>query len=81
VYAVREAPILFENLLASLTGGEPSRFEPQRHYLLILNMGDGTGLATRGKFHCYGRLAFRLKDWIDRRFLAQYQRTVWREIQ
>jgi NADH dehydrogenase FAD-containing subunit len=76
VYAVRQAPIIFENLLASLTGGTPRRFEPQRHYLLILNMGDGRGLATRGKFHWHGRLAFRLKDWIDRRFLAQYQRAV-----
>jgi NADH dehydrogenase FAD-containing subunit len=76
VYAVREAPILFENLLASLAGGTLRRFEPQRHYLVILNMGDGTGLATRGKFYWHGRLAFRLKDWIDRRFLAQYQHAV-----
>ena len=73
VFAVRQSPILFHNLLASLDGTAPRRFVPQRRYLLILNLGDGTGLATRGRWYWQGRLAFRLKDYIDRRFLAEYQ--------
>lgn len=49
VCAVREAPILFHNLLAFLgRNGRTSlrAFKPQRSFLLILNLGDGTGLAV-----------------------------------
>ena len=65
--------MLLHNLLASLDPGEPRRFEPQRRYLWIMNLGDGTGLAARGDLWLHGRAAFRLKDWIDRRFLASYR--------
>jgi NADH dehydrogenase FAD-containing subunit len=73
VYAIRQAPILFRNLLASLEGAAPARFRPQRRFLWIMNLGDGTGLAVRGRLHWHGRAAFWLKDWIDRRFLAEYR--------
>jgi NADH dehydrogenase FAD-containing subunit len=48
VYAVREAPVLCHNLLATLQGRPLRRFLPQRRFLLILNLGDGTGLLTWG---------------------------------
>jgi NADH dehydrogenase FAD-containing subunit len=73
VYAIREAPILFHNLLATLQGRPLRPFKPQRRHLLILNLGDGTGLATWGPFYWHGRLAFWLKDRIDRAFLREYQ--------
>ena len=73
VYAVREAPILFHNLLASLERGRQTSlraFQPQRSFLLILNLGDGTGLAVWRRLSWHGRAAFWLKDYLDRRFLA-----------
>jgi NADH dehydrogenase FAD-containing subunit len=73
VYAVRQAPVLARNLLAALEGAPPARFVPQRRFLWIMNLGDGTGLAVRGGFWWQGRSAFRLKHAIDRRFLRQYQ--------
>jgi NADH dehydrogenase FAD-containing subunit len=73
VYAIREAPILYHNLLASLQGRPLRCFRPQRRYLLILNLGDGTGLLTWGRFSWHSRLAFWLKDRIDRAFLRKYQ--------
>jgi NADH dehydrogenase FAD-containing subunit len=75
VYAVREAPVLCHNLLATLEGRPLRRFRPQRRFLLILNLGDGTGLLTWGSFSWRGRLAFWLKDRIDRAFLRKYQRS------
>jgi NADH dehydrogenase FAD-containing subunit len=70
VYAIREAPILLANTLAAVEGQPPKRsFRPQRKYLWIMNLGDGTGLAARGRLWFRGRAAFVLKDWIDRRFL------------
>ena len=73
VYAVREAPVIFFNLLATLEGRPLRRFRPQRRFLLILNLGDGTGLATWGPLYWRGRLAFLLKDRIDRAFLRKYR--------
>ncbi len=74
VYAVREAPVIFFNLLATLEGKALRRFRPQRRFLLILNLGDGTGLATWGPLYWRGRWAFLLKDRIDRAFLRKYRR-------
>jgi NADH dehydrogenase FAD-containing subunit len=78
VYAIRQAPVLFHNLLTALDGGEPRRFRPQRRYLWIMNLGGGTGLAARSGLWWHGRAAFRLKDWIDRRFLRECQESVMR---
>lgn len=75
VYAIRQAPVLHHNLLATVEGRPLERFEPQKRVLLILNLGDGTGLATWGPLRWKGRLAFRIKDFIDRRFLEKYRPT------
>ena len=74
VYAVRQSPVLLRNLLATLDGTPLHAFVPQRHCLLILNLGSGLGLARWHGFYWFGRAAFWLKDRIDRRFLARYPR-------
>jgi len=73
VYAIRQSPILFRNLMAFVDGGEFQRFVPQRRYLSIMTLGERKGFARRSGFWWLGRLAFLLKDWIDRRFLAAHQ--------
>ncbi|MFP5212177.1 MAG: NAD(P)/FAD-dependent oxidoreductase [Acidobacteriota bacterium] len=45
VYAVRQNPILRHNLLAFLEGRPLKIFDPGGAYLLVMNMGDGTGSA------------------------------------
>ena len=73
VYAVRENMILYQNLMATLEGGELMTFSPQKHYMLILNMGDGRGIIWKKEFIWHGRLAFALKDYIDRKFMRTFQ--------
>jgi len=73
VYAVRQNPILFHNLLASLEGQDLIPFHPQDYYLLIFNLGDGTGIFRRKNWVWNGRLAFYLKDYIDRKFMREFQ--------
>jgi NADH dehydrogenase FAD-containing subunit len=73
VFAVREGPILYRSLRAALAGGEPPSYRPQRGFLIILNTGDGRALLSYKGFVSYSRWAFRLKDAIDRRFLARYR--------
>src|SRR5579862_5523956 len=74
VYAVREGPVLARGLRAALAGEEPPRYRPQRGFLVILNTGDGRALLSYKGFVSYSRWAFRLKDTIDRRFVAKYRR-------
>jgi len=73
VYAVRQAPVLHRNVLAAASGGPLRSFKPQRRYLLILNLGDGTGLLLWHRLVCHGGWAFRVKDRLDRRFLARFR--------
>ncbi|OKY75762.1 MAG: pyridine nucleotide-disulfide oxidoreductase [Desulfobulbaceae bacterium DB1] len=73
VYAVRENPILYQNLMASLEGRSLQPFDPGGSYLLIYNLGDGTGIFCKWSIIFGGPLAFRIKDSIDRRFMAKFQ--------
>jgi NADH dehydrogenase FAD-containing subunit len=73
VYAVRANPILFHNLMASLQGEELQTFDPGGDYLLIFNMGDGTGILQKRWILFGGRLAFMIKDYIDRKFMKKFQ--------
>jgi NADH dehydrogenase FAD-containing subunit len=73
VYAVRQNPILYRNLLAALEGGPLERFQPGGRYLLIYNLGEGEGIFSKGMITFCGKLAFFLKDWIDRRFIRTFQ--------
>jgi NADH dehydrogenase FAD-containing subunit len=73
VYAVRENPVLYHNLLAALEGGKLDVFTPQKEFLLIFNMGNGKGIFWKGNWVWEGRLAFLLKDYIDRKFMKTFQ--------
>jgi NADH dehydrogenase FAD-containing subunit len=73
VYAVRQNPVLHHNLLAALEGGNLMTFTPQKAYLLIFNLGDGKGVFWRNNIVWDGRLAFILKDYIDRKFMRKFQ--------
>ena len=71
VVAVRQAGVLAHNIEATLRGRPLRRYRPQRRYLLILNLGDGSGLALRGSCWYRGRAALWLKDRLDRGFLRR----------
>jgi len=73
VYAVRQNPVLRDNLMAALEGGRLTPFRPGGAYLLIFNMGDGRGIFWKKWLVFDGRPAFWLKDFIDRRFMRSFQ--------
>ena len=72
VFAIRQGPVLFHNLRAVLRGEPLRAYKPQERFLYVLNLGDGTGLAVYGSLVWRGRLAWKLKSYIDRRFMAQH---------
>ncbi len=72
VYAVRAGPVLAHNLLAALKGHPLTPHRPRRRALYILATGDRQAMATWGPLSGSGRWAWRLKDWIDRRFMRRF---------
>jgi selenide,water dikinase len=74
VYAVREAPLLWRSLRATLEGTDTHpRFEPQESFLSILNTADDKALLRWKWIVAHGHWAWWLKDRIDRRFLDNYE--------
>ncbi len=73
VYAVRQNPILLHNLKAQLEGTALMPFDPGGDYLLIFNLGGGVGVLRKRWLQFGGRLAFGVKDYIDRKFMRKFQ--------
>jgi NADH dehydrogenase FAD-containing subunit len=82
VYAVREGPVLRDNLVRALARARGAsgavradrRYRPQRRSLVLLNTGDGRAILSYGLLALEGRWVMRLKDRIDRRFMRRFQR-------
>ena len=73
VYAVRQGPVLAENL-ARLAAGRPLRsYRPQPLTLALISSGDRNAVASWGRLALEGRWVWRVKDWIDRRWMRKYQ--------
>ena len=73
VYAVRQNPVLHENLMAALEERSLQAFNPQEVYLLIYNLGNHTAIFCRGNWVWKGKMLFYLKDYIDRKFMRKFQ--------
>lgn len=73
VHAVGQSHVLRHNLLAALDGGPMRPFVPKEHFMLILNMGDGSGILCKRNRIFGGRWGFLLKDYVDRRFMRRFQ--------
>lgn len=73
VYAVREAPVLDHNLRMALDGGPLRRYRPQKSYLALMNSADGRALWRWHALAGHSRLAWLLKDRIDRGFMQRYR--------
>lgn len=73
VYAVRQNPVLYNNLMAAVTGRPLKPFRPGGAYLLIFNLGGGIGVFYKKGVMLKGRIAFWIKDLIDKRFMHKFQ--------
>lgn len=72
VYAVRQAPILFQNLRALLLKEPLSEYIPQDGFLSLLALGEKKGTGSKSLFSFSGDWVWRWKDSIDRKFMDQF---------
>ena len=68
---------MVENLRLALSGQAPRPFVPQRLYLSLISTGDRYAVASRGPLALggsgiAGSILWRIKDRIDRQFVATY---------
>lgn len=73
VFAVRQGPILAENLRRAALGQALLRYRPQRRWLALITTGERYAVASWGPLGVAGRWVWRWKDAIDRRFMARYR--------
>ena len=71
VFAVREAPVLFHNLKAALSGQSLRAYAPQTDYLKLISAGDKSAVAEKHSVTLSGRWLWSLKDRIDSDFMAR----------
>ncbi|MEZ6062293.1 MAG: selenide, water dikinase SelD [Planctomycetaceae bacterium] len=73
VYAVRQGPVLWENLQRALSNRPLTSYVPQRSFLKLINLGDGTAIGQWKGLSFSGGWVWKLKDSIDTRFMEMYR--------
>lgn len=72
VFAVRQAPVLVENLHRALAGAPLKEYHPQSDYVKLVSLGGKWAFGEKLGWGIAGRVVWSLKDQIDRRFMDQF---------
>ncbi|MCB1800215.1 MAG: selenide, water dikinase SelD [Gammaproteobacteria bacterium] len=72
VFAVRQGPVLADNLRAAARGGHLRHYRPQKRFLGLISTGDKYAVASYGELSYESAWLWTIKDWIDRRFMRKY---------
>ena len=72
VFAVREGPVLTDNLVRKLLGKRLRRYRAQEKFLVLMGTGNRRAIATRGERAIEGRWVWWWKHWIDSRFMKRF---------
>ena len=73
VYAVRQNQVLNDNVMAKLNNEPLTEFAPGGDYLLIYNTGANTGVLHKFGISFNGKAAFKVKDYIDTKFIDLFK--------
>lgn len=72
VYAVREGPIIAQNIANAITGKPLEKYVPQSGFLALLMTGDGKAIGHKFGIAFTGKWVWGLKDFIDVGFMKLF---------
>lgn len=72
VYAVRQAPILFENICRLLLQKPLKHYRPQKNFLSLLSLSNGTAIGAHSSWSFSGAWVWHWKNHIDKKFMASF---------
>ena len=72
VFAVRQGPVLTNNLKLAATDRPLKKYRAQKHFLGLISTGNKYAVASRGSWSMQGEWLWVMKDWIDRRFMQKF---------
>jgi len=73
VYAVRQGAVLAENLKRVVRGMPMLDYAPRKSSLSLISCGAKYAIASRGRWHAEGGWVWWWKNWLDRRWVAQFR--------
>ncbi|MFK7890825.1 MAG: selenide, water dikinase SelD [Granulosicoccus sp.] len=73
VFAVRQAPILCQNIRRLLLQGTLKTYTPQKDFLSLMATGPKSAIASRRRVAIEGAWVWRMKHWIDQRFMDKFK--------
>ena len=72
VFAVRQGPVLAHNLRAAATGKALRPYRAQKNFLGLISTGNQYAIASRGNWSYESGWLWTMKDWIDRKFMRNF---------
>jgi len=72
VFAVRQGPVLVDNLKAFATGGNLRPYRAQKNFLGLISTGNRYAIASRGNWSFESAWLWKIKDWIDVNFMRKF---------
>ena len=72
VFAIRQAPVLYKNLMKLIRAeNDFNEYHPQKNYLQLINTGRKTAVFNKASLSFHGKTAWLIKDFIDRKYIKK----------